>query len=169
MKEKYEVNTIFQSFHKLIQNMFQSSICILSTDNDREYFSHPLTQYLTTHGIFHQSTCSYTSQQNGVAERKKCHLLEVVRSLMLASSTPNRYWGEAVITASYLINRLPSNILNYQTPLHNLMSIFPHVGILNTLSPKVFGCVVNVYQTSPNRHKLEPRAFKCIFIGYSTT
>ena len=88
---------------------------------------------------------------------------------MFTSSTPNKYWGETVLTASYLINRLPTKVLKYQTSLHNLMTIFPHVRILNTLPPKVFGCVVYIYENNPNRHKLEPRVFKCIFIGYSPT
>lgn len=169
MKEKSEVCAIFQNFHKLVLNILQSSICILRTDNGREYFSYPFTQYLTTNGIFHQSTCPYTPQQNGVAERKNCYLLEVARSLMFTSSTPNRYWGEAILTAAYLSNRLPTKVLKYQTPLNNLMTTFPYVRILTTLTPKVFGCMVYVYQTSPNRHKLEPKSFKCIFIGYSPT
>ena len=88
---------------------------------------------------------------------------------MFTSYVPNRYWGEAVLTAVYLINRMPSKVLKYQTPLHNLTSVFPHVQILNNLPPKVFGCVVYVYQTSPSRHKLDPRALKCIFIGYPPT
>ena len=88
---------------------------------------------------------------------------------MFTSSIPNRYWEEAILTASYLINRLPSKVLNYQTPLHNLMKIFPHARILSSLSPKAFGCIVYVHHTSPNRHKLEPKPLKCIFIGYSPT
>lgn len=88
---------------------------------------------------------------------------------MFTNSIPNRYWGEVVLRASYLINRLPSNVLSYQTLLHNLTTIFPHVRILSSLSPKVFCCIVYVHQTSPNRHKLEPKALKCIFIAYSPT
>ena len=110
-----------------------------------------------------------TLQQNGVAERKNYHLLEVVRSLMLTSSTPNRYWGEAVLTASYLINRLPSKVLNYQTSLNHLVSFYPHVHIINSLPPKVFGCIVYIYQNTPRHHKLDPKALKCIFVSYSPT
>ena len=93
----------------------------------------------------------------------------MARSLMFTSSMPNKYWGEAILKATYLINRLPSKVLKYQAPLHNLTSIFPHARVLNTLPPKVLGCVVYVHQTSPKQHKLEPRALKCIFIGYSPT
>ena len=71
MKEKSEVSTIFKQFHKSVTNIFQSSIHILHTDNGREYFSEELNQYLVEHGILHQSSCTSTPQQNGVAERKK--------------------------------------------------------------------------------------------------
>lgn len=47
--------------------------------------------YLARHGIFHQSSCAYTLQQNGVAERKNRHLLEVSRSIMFASNVPNSF------------------------------------------------------------------------------
>ena len=70
MREKSEVSTIFKQFHKSITNIFQSSIHILRTDNGREYFSEELNQYLVEHGILHQSSCTSTPQQNGVAERK---------------------------------------------------------------------------------------------------
>jgi len=76
MTGKSEACNIFKKFHKLILNMFQTSIQILRTDNGREYFSHDLTNYLFEHGILHQSSCD-TPQQNGVAERKNRHLLEM--------------------------------------------------------------------------------------------
>ena len=82
--------------------------------------------------------CPYTPQQNGIAERKNRLLLEVARFLMFTSSTPNRYWEEAILTAAYLINRLPTKVLKYQTPLNNMITTFPYVRILNTITPKVF-------------------------------
>ena len=60
MEEKSEACAIFKIFHKLILNVLQSSFCILRTDNGQEFFSYPFTQYITTNGIFHQSTCPYT-------------------------------------------------------------------------------------------------------------
>ncbi|RVW26375.1 Retrovirus-related Pol polyprotein from transposon TNT 1-94 [Vitis vinifera] len=49
-----------------------------------------------------------TPQQNGIAERKNRHLLEVARSLMFSMNVPKLFWGQAVLTAAYLINRMPS-------------------------------------------------------------
>ena len=38
MKEKSEVGQIFQTFHKMIQNQFQTKIQVLKTDNGKEFF-----------------------------------------------------------------------------------------------------------------------------------
>ncbi|KAM2822751.1 hypothetical protein COP1_038684 [Malus domestica] len=59
---------------------FDKKIQTLRSDNGEEYVNHVLHNYLQEHGIVHQTTCAYTSQQNSVAERKNRHLLEVVCS-----------------------------------------------------------------------------------------
>lgn len=77
MKDKYEASAIFKQFYKLVLSVFQSYMQILRTDNGREYFITDLNKYLIDHGIFHQSSCAYTSQQNGMAEGKNSHNFEV--------------------------------------------------------------------------------------------
>ncbi|RVW29262.1 Retrovirus-related Pol polyprotein from transposon TNT 1-94, partial [Vitis vinifera] len=65
-------------------------------------------EFLAQEGIVHLSSCVDTPQQNGIAERKNKHLLEVARSLMFSMNVPKLFWGQAVLTAAYLINRMPS-------------------------------------------------------------
>ena len=72
-----------------------------------------------------QSTYRDTPQQNGIAKRKNCHLQEVNKALMLSTNVPKYLWGEAVLTATYLINRVPSRVLNHETPLNCLKKCFP--------------------------------------------
>ncbi|RVW83621.1 Retrovirus-related Pol polyprotein from transposon RE1 [Vitis vinifera] len=78
---------------------------VLRSDNGGEYQSSDLQKYLEGHDIIHQTTCSNTPQQNGVAERKNRHLLEVVRASLIAAKISISYWGEAITSAAYLINR----------------------------------------------------------------
>ena len=54
---------------------------IFQSDNAHEYFHTSLSQFFDDHGIIHQSSCPHTPQQNGVAERKMRHLLEVTCAL----------------------------------------------------------------------------------------
>ena len=79
---------------------------------------------------------------------------------------PTNYWGEAVTTAVYLINRVSSSSLQFQTPfdvLHHTVS----APTIPNLSPKVFGCVAFVHLQKGLRTKLEPRALRCVFVGYA--
>ena len=73
--------------------------------------------------------------------------------------------GEAVLTAAYLINCLPTHLLDKKAPIEVLSgstTIF-------SLKPRIFGCVCFVHNHSPSRGKLDPRAIKCVFVGYSPT
>ena len=86
------------------------SLKVLQSDQGGEYIDSGLTDYFTSHGIIHQTSCTDTPQQNGVAERKTRRLLDIARSLLFSVSAPKSYWGDAVLTNTYLINRLPTRI-----------------------------------------------------------
>jgi transposase InsO family protein len=59
-----------------------------------EYVNQEFEQFLASNGIEHQTTCVNTPQQNGVAERKNRHLLEVACSLMFTMNVPKFLWGK---------------------------------------------------------------------------
>ncbi|KAL4560354.1 hypothetical protein LXL04_032504 [Taraxacum kok-saghyz] len=167
MKDKSEVGPLFQQFHKMVQTQFSTKIRVLKSDNAKEYFHSELGNYLTQQGIVHITSCVNTPQQNGVAERKNRHLLEVTRSLLFSSSVPNYFWGEAVLTAAYLINRMPSRVIDFKTPHQTLRSFFPHIRTFSEVPLKIFGCTSFVHNHQPNHSKLDPRSVKCVLLGYS--
>ena len=136
LKHKNEVLKCFQDFHKLVANQFDARIRVIRTDNGTEYVNNEFRSYLSDQGIIHQTTCPGTPPQNGVAERKNRHLLEVARSLMFQMNVPKYLWSEAVMTATYLINRMPSRILNMKSPAELLLGKCDF-----RVPPKVFGCV----------------------------
>ncbi|KAJ9550705.1 hypothetical protein OSB04_014750 [Centaurea solstitialis] len=70
----------------MIRTQFNANIKILRSDNGTEYVSEVLGSYLTENGIVHQSSCTNTPQQNGEAERKNRHILEISRSLMFTTN-----------------------------------------------------------------------------------
>ena len=79
------------------------------------------------------------------------------------------YLGDVVLTATHLINRLPFRVLNFKSPMEVLSSFYPNMKTTNHLIPKIFGYVSFMQIHSPNRGKLDPRAVKYIFVGYSST
>ena len=125
MKHKYEVCQIFIDFFRLVKNQFNKSIKRLRSDNGTEFVNLEFSKFLKDNGVVHELTCVNTPQQNGVAKRKNRHLLEVARALLFQMSVPNVYWGEAVLTATYLINRLPTRVLNGISSIKHVLSFFP--------------------------------------------
>ena len=65
-------------------------------------------------------------QQNGIVERKNSHLLEVARSIIFTTNVLKTVWGDAVLTVYYLINRMPSRVLEFQTHLKKI-NVVSHI------------------------------------------
>ena len=114
--------------------------------------------FMKEKGIHHQSTCRDTPKQNGMAEHKNYHLLEMARSLKFFMHIPKYLWGEVILTFCYLINRMYNHILKSSTPLQCLWKLFPINRLAIELSFKVFSCIAYVYIPSHLRNKLDPRA-----------
>lgn len=122
---------------------------------------------MQTHG-FYQSSCVDTPQQNKVFERKNRNYLDVARSLLFTMNIPKSHWGDVIRTTTYLINKMPSRVLNFQTSIQTFLNFFPNSHLLHEIPLfKVFGCSCFVHIHSHNRGKLEPLVVKCIFLGYS--
>jgi hypothetical protein len=81
---------------------------------------------------------------------------------------PKRFWGDAILTAAFLINRMPSRVLQFKTPLHTLSQHHSLPSLLN-IPPKVFGCTCYIHVHQHQRGKMDTRAHKCLFVGYSAT
>ena len=163
MKSRSELFSHFSTFYAEIQTQFLVSIQTLRSDNANEYLSEPFQFFMLQHGILHQTSCVDTPSQNGVAERKNRHLLETGQALLFQMNVPKHFWVDVVLTACFFINRMPSSILNWATPYHQL---FPN-NLSFPIDPKVFGCICFVRDVCPQVSKLNSMSLKCIFMGYS--
>ena len=86
--------------------------------------------------ILHETSCVDTPHQNGVAETKNRHLLKTARTLLFQIHVPKHFWADVVSIACFLINRMPSSVLNWVTPFQTL---FPHKSLF-PIEPRVFRC-----------------------------
>ena len=150
----------------MTHTQYQKHIRVWQFDNGTEFIDASLGNFLNNHGIRHHTSCTYAQQQNALAERKNRQLLEVVRASLFDMNMPRFYWGEAVKSAAYLINRTPSRVIDFQTPQQKLQSLLsiPH---LPNLEPRVFGCTIYIHIPKILRNKLNPYAKRCVFVGYS--
>uniref|UniRef100_A0A2N9FCV6 Integrase catalytic domain-containing protein n=1 Tax=Fagus sylvatica TaxID=28930 RepID=A0A2N9FCV6_FAGSY len=120
LKNKSDTFTTFQQFKAMAEKHYNSSIHFLRTDCGGEFTSTAFNSYCATSGIIHHLTCPHTPQQNGVAERKHRHLIQTTLALLSQSGLSLSYWSYALATASHLINKLPTPLLNMSSPWEQL-------------------------------------------------
>lgn len=101
MKKSSDLFDIFSEFCAEIETQFSVPVKLLRSDNAQEYFSTLYSKFMAVHGMLHQSSCIDRPHQNGVAERKKRHLLEVARALSFQMHVPKHFWADAVLTACH--------------------------------------------------------------------
>lgn len=111
----------------------------------------------------HLVSCPHTHQQNGAAERKHRHIVEVGLSFLAHASMPLKFWDEAFSTAVFLINRLPSRVIDFATPLEKLHKVKPDYEHMHT-----FGCACWPNLRPYNTDKLAFHSKRCVFLGYSS-
>jgi hypothetical protein len=75
---------------------------------------------------------------------------------------PLKFWEDAFIAATYLINRTPSRVINFETPLERLFQQKPDYSSL-----RIFGCACWPNLRPYNAHKFQFRSTRCVFLGYS--
>ena len=152
---------LVKTFVAYVEKEYGAIVKVIRIDNGLEFKDSSALESYKIKGIAHQTTCVDTPQQNGIVERKHQHLLQVVRALIFQSNVPNKFWGEALLTVVCLINRMPSSVLNNQTPfevLYKIRATYLHL--------RSFDYLCYAATLKRNRDKLQPRANPYIFIGY---
>lgn len=135
----------------------------LRTDRGGEFMSNLFSVFCTESGIKHYTTTPYTPKQNGVVERRNQTVVEMARCLLKSMSVPAKFWGEAVATAVYILNRSPTKSLRNKTPFEAW-----HGGKPDVSHFKTFGCTAHVKIAGPGLTKLADRSKKMVLLGYET-
>lgn len=160
---KSEAFSALKTFITLSFTQFNKKVKIVRSDNALEFDDWQCRELYDSLGIVHQTTCVDRAQQNGRAERKHRNVLEMARCLRFQAGLPKRYWGDCVLTAAYLINRLPSNVMKNKSPFEMLHHKKPTYDTL-----RVFGCLAFAYNPDTTGDKLEARGVPSVFLGYPT-
>jgi hypothetical protein len=133
---------------------------VLRTDNGGKFTAAKFAAYCADEGITRHFSAPYTPQQNGVVERRNQTVVAMARALLKQQRMPAKFWGEAVVTAIYLQNRLPTKSLIGRTPYEAWHGRKPAVNHL-----RVFGCRAFVKQLG-HVDKLTDRSHAGVFISY---
>ncbi|KAI5350367.1 hypothetical protein L3X38_003258 [Prunus dulcis] len=161
IKTKDEVFNKLKIYKNEVENQLEKKIKRLRSDRGGEYTSNELGVFCEEHGIIHEVTPPYSPQSNGVAERKNRTLMDMVNSMLLSSGLPENLWGEAMLTACFILNRITLKD-NEKTPYELWKRRSPNLRIL-----KVWGCLAKVLIPDPKRKKIGPKTIDAVFLGYA--
>jgi hypothetical protein len=160
LKNKDDTFAAFKNWKVMIERQTDRKVKLLRTDNGGEFCSDAFNDYCRQEGIVRHHTIPYTPQQNGVAERMNRTIISKARCMLSNARMSRHFWAEAANTACYLINRSPSIPLDKKTPIEVWSGTPADYSQL-----KVFGCTAYAHV---DNGKLEPRAIKCLFLGYGS-
>ena len=169
MHEKSQAIDIFEMFITEVERQLDKNIKIVRSDRGGEYYGRydesgqnpgSFAKFLDKHSIRAQYTMPGTPQQNGVAERRNRTLMEMVRSMMSYSSVPISLWGEALKTAMYILNKVPSKAVP-KTPFELWIGRKPSLRHIH-----IWGCPAEPRIYDPHEKKLDSRTISGYFIGY---
>jgi transposase InsO family protein len=158
---KDEALAAFTAFQARAEAEVGRKIGTLRTDRGGEFTPRSFADHCTKQGMQRHLTAPYTPEQNGVVERRNQSVMRMARSMMKAMSMPSWFWGEAVLTAVFILNRSPTRSVEGRTPYEVWHDKKPSVDYFRT-----FGCVAHVKQGNKRLGKVEDRSTMMVFIGY---
>jgi transposase InsO family protein len=163
LSKKSDTFEAFLQICQRVQSERDSIIGRIRSDRGGEFIDTGIIEYCTANGIKQEFSSPRTPQQNGVAERKNRTIQEMARVMLHNKSLPNHFWGEAVNTACYTINRTYLRSGTMKTSYELWYGKKPDVKYF-----RVFGSPCYVCKDRESLGKFESRGDKGIFLGYLT-
>ena len=107
LSSKAEAAEAVKHFKARVESESGKKLKVLRTDRGGEFTSVEFTQYYADEGVGRYLTALYSPQQNSVVEHRNQTIVGMARSMLKAKGMPVAFWGEAITTAIYILNRSP--------------------------------------------------------------
>ena len=162
LKTKSEVAANIKAFVEFVNNQTEYKVKAIRSDNGTEFTNNDLHTYLTNKGIKHELTVAYMPEQNGCIERENRTIMEATRTMLHAHNLDLKLWAEGVNTSVYVLNRTGTSSVQNKSPCelwYKQQLKFTHL--------REFGTTVYAHIPKQKRQKLDQKAEKCLFVGYS--
>lgn len=168
MKNRFELLEKFKDYVAMAEAQHGCKISKLRADNGGEYISHVFKDYCKSKGIQISYTAPRNAEMNGVAERLNRNLQEKALSMLSAGGLDRSFWADAVLAANYIKNRCPTSAAGNQfkskTPAEIWCGRKPDLSNM-----RIFGSICYNHIAKETRTKFQPKASKCIMIGYASS
>jgi hypothetical protein len=160
--DKSKTPEIFKTFARRAQREYNSLIVKIRSDNGSEFKNMNIEDWCDKKGVKHEFSTTYTSEQNGVVERKNKTLITLARAVLDDYGTPERFWAEAINMACHATNRVYLYRLLEKTPYELFVGRKPNISYF-----RVFGCKCFIYMKK-RLGKFESRCDDGFFPGYAS-
>ncbi|KAL5560474.1 hypothetical protein UlMin_036685 [Ulmus minor] len=164
LTHKNEALQTFSNLCKRIQNEKGFSIVSIRSDDGKEFENKDFEKYCLQNGFEHNFSSPRTPQQNGVVERKNRSIQEMARTLLNENGLPKYFWGEAVHTSCYVLNRVSIRPILKKTPYELWKGRKPNIKYF-----RVFGCKCFILNQKDDLGKFDSKSDVGIFLGYSSS
>jgi hypothetical protein len=163
LKHKSDLHTVLLKWHQQEIRSRGYKVNRIRLDNAGEQTGRDFDGFLTEIAARPEYTSANSSASNGVAERAIRTIFEIANSLRHNASLPDAAWGECVMSAVFIHNRLPSTAnTNNSSPYFMLNKKHPDLSILRIIGSK---CYVHVHKV--DRKALDRKAEIGTLVGYS--
>ena len=160
LKNRGEITNCFKEFQAWLERNTGDLVKRVHSDNAKEYKA--MGKYLKAQGITQSFSTAYTPQSNGIVERYNRSLLDMIRAMLQTSGLPFKFWGEAALHASYILNVVSGKANDGMTPSEALIKSKPNISKL-----RVFGCAAYTHEPKERRFsKLAQRGRAGILLGH---
>jgi len=134
----------------------------IRTDNGGEFLSAEVKELLGKNGIKKEVCTPYDHVQ--AVERQIRSVKTMARSMLLAANVKAGFWVDAISTAVFTLNRLPTS----KNAQHTRYELF-HGTIPDLAHLRTFGCIAYVATpppAAPTSVQWQPKSYECRFVGY---
>ncbi|KAJ7308421.1 hypothetical protein JRQ81_008967 [Phrynocephalus forsythii] len=158
LTDEKEVHSRLALYVNLVEKKFQRKPTAFEMGNGTKPFPRDSEAYLEEQGILHGTAAR---QQNGTCAREMSSLLEMAAAMLVDAELPGRFWPDAIMTAAFLLNRLPVDGTS-EVPYELWNGRAP---VMDDL--RVFGSLAYAYIPKTERHPLDPKREETVFLGYA--
>lgn len=117
-----------------------------------DYMSKNFDEFLKIQGVVRQTSTPFTPQQNTVAKRTNCTIVEMVRNMLHAQHLGHEYWTEAMVTLVYTRIRCLISVLTSMTPQEVWSRKKPYVSHI-----MIFECIAYAKVSDCMRSKFDTK------------
>jgi transposase InsO family protein len=130
LRTKDEATDAIRWFQAGAEVELRHTLCVFRTDHGSEFTAAEFMDWCADRGIKCHLTMSYSPEQNGFVERRNQTVVGTARCMLKGMGVPAHFWGEAVSTAVFLLNRSHTRSIEGHTPYEAWHGIKPDVKFL---------------------------------------